>query len=143
MASHPWRIITALLAMLAAGSCSKSTDSGPGFAFPKLSDSEPYRTPKYPDRAAVQPSVQPSAFNSGPAYDWEIPVPKPPNMNQWMLAETFSNTRTFDETSAWIKKAMETYIPSNRPPEANTRFADFHFRGCIFEWHEEVAVGSD
>lgn len=130
--------------------CSRSADSTASgsddrrqFVVPKLTDSEPYRRPKYPPHTVVQPSVPPSAFSSGPPYDWEHPVPKPEHTSTYRLLESFTNTRTLDETTAWIKKAMDAYVPSNRPPNESTRFLDFHFRGCLFEWHEEWSAGED
>ncbi len=146
MRSPMCRFYPVLFVLFALCGCSKPSDSGgsgSGFSIPALTGSEPFRTPKYPSHAVVQPSVAPSTFSSGTPYDWEHPTPLPAHTSASFVRETFANTRTFEETTAWIKKAMATYIPSNRPPQETTRFSDFHFRGCIFEWHEESAASPE
>jgi hypothetical protein len=114
--------VAVLLALLALSGCStKSEDGG----------SEPFRTPKYPPHAVVLPTVPPSTFSSGPAYDWEHPTDFPRNIgnsHQWH----FANTKTFEETSAWLKKTMTEAVEADR----SQKYSDFHFRGCIFEWQE-------
>jgi hypothetical protein len=100
-----------------------------------LSSSKPWEIPKYPDRPAIQPSVPPSSFNTGPAYDWEN-ASKPPFPS---TAADFSNTRSFAETSAWIKKTIDNHVAGR--PEGS--LSDFHFRGCIVEFHHEWHTGTD
>src|SRR3954466_161326 len=68
----------------------------------------PRLVPKYVERAAVQPSVSPATFNSGPPFDWEDPAAQEPKWYTLPWNATFANTRTFEETTRWIKTTIET-----------------------------------
>ncbi|HXS95543.1 MAG TPA: hypothetical protein VN736_13150 [Candidatus Limnocylindrales bacterium] len=125
-------IAAVLVSAAALSGCSKLPGGG---------DSEPFRTPKYPPHAAVQPSVDPSTFTSGPAYDWEHPSDWPNHTSSYTWWN-FSSARAFPETAAWIANAMNEYVAKNNS-DPQQRFSDFHFRGCLVEWHEEQGLGTN
>ncbi len=120
---HPYCAVL-ILAALAEG-CSTTAGSSDG----------PSRTPKYPPHAAVSPSVAPSSFTAGPAYDWEDAAAKPPFK---VRVASFANSRNFADTSRWIQQTLEHYLAQGTTSHEQT--TDIHFRGCILEWHVERFV---
>src|SRR5438067_6437169 len=133
-----------LVLMLAVSSCSKPTQEGSSGSggvsdlVSKLTGSEPWRTPKYPPHPSVQPSVAPSTFSSGEAFDWETPMKETPTLPRYR----FANTRTFAETTAWIKKMVDSELALAYQKDSSERISDFHFEGCIVKFHEEQGLGT-
>jgi hypothetical protein len=130
--------------MLAVSSCSKPSQEGSSGSggvsdlVSKLTGSEPWHTPKYPPHPSVQPSVAPSTFSSGETFDWETPMKETPTLPRYR----FANTRTFAETTAWIKKTVDPELALAYQQDPSERISDFHFEGCIVKFHEEQGLGT-
>jgi hypothetical protein len=73
-----------------------------------------------------------------PAFDWETP-PAKPSPDRYALG-TFKSTRTFAETTRWLKDALERY-GKTKPTVYEEEIKDVRFAGCTMEWTQRSELG--
>lgn len=83
----------------------------------------------------------PTTLRSGddPAYDWEAPGhPQARNAGDWTYAikPNFASSRTLEQTTTWLKWAIETYAHVKEPADL-TYVDDVKFSGCKMRWDEK------
>src|SRR5687767_11010898 len=65
-----------------------------------------------------------------PGFDWEAP-PAKPSSDRYALGR-FKSTRTFAETTKWLKDALERY-GKTKPTIYEEEIKDVRFAGCTME----------
>jgi len=103
-----------------------SANSGPSARLPVASD--------------TSSPPAPTVLRSGddPAYDWERPGnPQARNASDWTYAikPNFTSSRTMDQTTNWLKWALEAY--GHVKSTDLVHVSDVRFSGCTMQWDEK------
>ena len=79
--------------------------------------------------------------STDPAYDWErVPAQIPPYT---VPVPEIESTKTLDQTTKWLRWALERYGTNVRPTAYRSDIKDLRFRGCTMEWKVDEELGND
>jgi len=79
-----------------------------------------------------------------PAYDWEAPGhPQATNSGSWTdaIKPDFAASRTLEQTTPWLKWAIETYGSKESVPDT-FKISGVKFSGCTMQWDEKRFINN-
>jgi hypothetical protein len=90
--------------------------------------------------AATLLSCDPAAGRTDPAFDWEKIPAQPPRYTHPVPA--IDSTRTLEQTTKWLRWALERYGTGVRPTVYRSDVRDVRFRECSMEWSVNEELGN-
>jgi hypothetical protein len=79
--------------------------------------------------------------STDPAFDWEKVPARPPRYTY--PVPPIESTKTLEQTTRWLRWALERYGSNVRPTAYRSDIRDVRFRGCSMEWSVNEELGND